>query len=88
MQPSLPWFRIRGADGLGRALARARRARKLSQEELAVRIGASRPTVARLETAPNSVIDRTVRAFGALGYDLVAVPRGATVTVAAAGDDE
>ena len=79
-----PWFRIRGASGLAGALAQARRNAGVSQEELAGRLGVNRLTVGRLEGKPNMVVSRVVRAFSILGYDLIAVPRGATVTVDAA----
>lgn len=76
-----PWFRIRGAAGFSRALAEARKDGGVTQEEMAARLGVSRLTVARLEGRPNTIVARVVRAFSVLGYDLVAVPRGATITV-------
>lgn len=76
-----PWFRIRGADGLARALAEARKTAGVNQGQLAESLGVDRGTVGRLETHPNTVVARVVRAFSVLGYDLVAVPRGATITV-------
>ena len=76
-----PWFRIRGARGLATALAQARRHAAVSQEELAAQLGVNRLTVGRLESNPNMIVARVVRAFSVLGYDLIAVPRGATVTV-------
>jgi hypothetical protein len=79
-----PWFRIRGASGLAHALIEARKLAGLSQDELAERLDVNRLTVSRLESRPNTIVSRVVRAFSVLGYDLVAVPRGATVTVDAA----
>jgi len=76
-----PWFRIRGADGLARALVDARKAAGINQDQLAETLGVDRNTVGRLETRPNKIVARVVRAFSVLGYDLVAIPRGATITV-------
>ena len=76
-----PWFRIRGASGLAHALTEARKDAGVSQDELAERLGVNRLTVVRLEGRPNTIVSRVVRAFSILGYDLVAVPRGATITV-------
>lgn len=76
-----PWFRIRGASGLARALSEVRRNAGVSQDELAESLGVNRLTVGRLEGKPNTIVSRVVRAFSILGYDLVAVPRGATIVV-------
>lgn len=76
-----PWFRIRGASGLAHALIEARKNAGLSQDELAERLDVNRLTVVRLEGRPNTIVSRLVLAFSILGYDLVAVPRDATVTV-------
>lgn len=79
-----PWFRLRGASGLAHGLTEARKYAGVSQDELAERLGVNRLTVVRLEGRPNTIVARVVRAFSVLGYDLVAVPRGATITVDAA----
>jgi len=80
------WVRIRGTIGLGTALAQCRRAAGLTQNELAERIGAERTTVINMEAGRNPALERLVKAFSLCGYDLVAVPRGATLRVIESGD--
>jgi transcriptional regulator with XRE-family HTH domain len=75
------WYRIRGADDLGRALAEIRRAAGLTQAQLAELVRAERTTVLNVEAGRNTALERIVRAFGLLGYDLVAVRRGSTIRV-------
>jgi DNA-binding XRE family transcriptional regulator len=75
------WYRVRGVEGLGAALAAVRRESGVTQVELAGRIGAERTTVIGMEAGRNPALARLVRAFSLLGYDLVAVPRTATVSV-------
>jgi transcriptional regulator with XRE-family HTH domain len=75
------WYRIRGADDLGRSLAEVRRAAGLTQAQLAELIRAERTTVLNMEAGRPSALDRIVRAFGLLGYDLIAVRRGSTIRV-------
>jgi len=75
------WHRIRGPAGLGAALAACRQAASLTQEQLAHRLGIDRTTVIAMEAGRNPALARLVRAFALLGYDLVAVPRAAAVTV-------
>jgi transcriptional regulator with XRE-family HTH domain len=76
-----PWFWLRGDTGAGRALAGARHAAGLTQAELAARLGVDRTTVVNLEAGRNAAVSRLIRAFNGLGYDLIAVPRTARVTV-------
>jgi transcriptional regulator with XRE-family HTH domain len=76
-----PWFWIRGSAGAGNALAGARRASGLTQAELASQASMDRTTVIGLEAGRSSAVNRFLSAFGWLGYDLIAVPRGATVLV-------
>jgi transcriptional regulator with XRE-family HTH domain len=88
-----PWFRLRGAAGAGNALEGARRASDLTQAQLAARIGADRTTVLAMEAGRSSAVNRFLKAFGWLGYDLIAVPKDATVQVTtrkpdSGGDDE
>jgi hypothetical protein len=40
-----------------------------------------RTTLLKIEAGRNPAVTRFVRIFGRLGYDLIAVPRGAQVTV-------
>jgi len=76
-----PWFWLRGDTGAGRALAGARHAAGVTQAELAARLGVDRTTVVNLEAGRNGAVSRLIRAFNRLGYDLIAVPRTARVTV-------
>lgn len=80
-QAAKPWFWLRGDTGAGRALAGARHAAGLTQAELAARLGVDRTTVVSLEAGRNASVSRLIRAFNGLGYDLIAVPRTARVTV-------
>jgi transcriptional regulator with XRE-family HTH domain len=75
------WYRIRGADDLGHALAEIRRAASLTQAELAERVRAERTTVLNMEAGRNTALERFIRAFGLFGYDLIAVRRGSTIRV-------
>jgi transcriptional regulator with XRE-family HTH domain len=75
------WYRIRGVEGLGAALSGARRVGGLTQVQLAARLGAERTTVIAMEAGRNPALARLVRAFSLLGYDLIAVPRTAEVSV-------
>ena len=77
----MTWFWLRGTDGAGAALAGMRRARGMTQAQLARQLGADRTTVVAMEAGRPPGQERFFRALSWLGYDLVAVPRGATVTV-------
>ena len=77
--PSETWV-IRAPDDLARALAGARRARGLTQAELAEELGVGRSYLAELESGAASpmVIERVLRALRRLG---------ATVTITLPSDD-
>jgi transcriptional regulator with XRE-family HTH domain len=75
------FYRARSLDGLASAVAGARAARHLTQEDLGRAIGSSRPTISRLERGIATGADTVLDALAACGYELVVVPRGATVTV-------
>jgi DNA-binding XRE family transcriptional regulator len=75
------WFRISTDKSLSDTLAAIRRESGVSQAELAQRIQSDRTTVVRLESGRLEAFTRLTSAFAILGYDLIAVPRGATVTV-------
>lgn len=77
----MAWFWLRGANGAGGALAGMRRSKGMTQAQLAERLGADRTTVVAMEAGRPPGQERFFRAVGWLGYDLVAVPRGSTVTV-------
>ena len=76
-----PWFWLRGEGGTARALAGARHAAGLTQAEIARRLGIDRTTVIDIEAGRNAAVNRFVGLFNRMGYDLIAVPRGARVTV-------
>lgn len=76
-----PWFWLRGNEGAGRALAGVRRDAGLTQAQLAELAGMDRTTLLNMEAGRNPAVTRFVEIFGRLGYDLIAVPRGAQVTV-------
>lgn len=75
------WFWLRGEDGPGRALAGVRHAAGLTQAQLASRQRMDRTTVLNMEAGRNPAVNRFVGLFNWMGYDLIAVPRGAKVTV-------
>ena len=79
---------MRGDGGAGRALAGARHAAGMTQAEIASRLGMDRTTVIDIEAGRNAAVNRFVGLFNRMGYDLIAVPRGARVTVEADGESE
>lgn len=76
-----PWFWLRGEGGAGRALAGVRHAAGLTQQQIADRLRMDRTTVLNMEAGRNPAVNRFVALFSWMGYDLIAVPRGAKVTV-------
>lgn len=80
LSPRKTWFWLRGNSG-GTALAGIRRNAGLTQAELAQQLGIDRTTVLNMEAGRNPAISRFVQAFHVFGYDLIAVPRTARVTV-------
>jgi transcriptional regulator with XRE-family HTH domain len=83
-----PWFWLRGDGGAGRALAGVRHAVGVTQAEIARSLGMDRTTVIEIEAGRNAAVNRFVGLFNRMGYDLIAVPRGARVTVAAGDESE
>ncbi len=83
----MAWFWVRGANGAGSALAGMRRSKGMTQAQLAECLGADRTTVVAMEAGRPPGQERFFHAVGWLGYDLVAVPRGSTVTVVEPGAD-
>lgn len=66
-------FRIRVPEDLGRTVAEARRARELTQEELAQATGLDRTYLARLEAGGSTIqIERTLRLLQELGVSIEA----------------
>lgn len=80
-QVSRPWFWLRGEAGAGRALAGVRREAALTQQQIADRLKMDRTTVLNMEAGRNLAVNRFISLFGWMGYDLIAVPRGAKVSV-------
>lgn len=76
-----PWFWLRGESGAGRALAGVRREAGLTQQQIADRLHMDRSTVLNIEAGRNPTVNRFVSLFSWMGYDLIAVPRGAKVSV-------
>lgn len=60
----------------------------LTQAEIARKLGMDRTTVIDIEAGRNTTVNRFVGLFNRMGYDLIAVPRGASVTVEAGGEGE
>jgi transcriptional regulator with XRE-family HTH domain len=87
-QAAGPWFWLRGDEGAGRALAGVRHAVGLTQAEIARRLGMDRTTVINIEAGRNTAVNRFVGLFNRMGYDLIAVPRGARVIVEAGFQSE
>jgi transcriptional regulator with XRE-family HTH domain len=55
----------------------------MTQAEIARRLDMNRTTVIDMEAGRNSAVNRFVALFNRMGYDLIAVPRGARVVVQA-----
>lgn len=84
--PARPWFWLRGEGGTGRALAGVRHAAGLTQAQIAGMLGIDRTTLIDIEAGRNTAVNRFVGLFNRMDYDLIAVPRGARVTVQASDD--
>ena len=82
------WFWLRGKTGAGNALAEVRREAGLTQAQLAALAGVERTTILNMEAGRNTTINRFVDIINRLGYDLIAVPRGAGVSVTFDGGDD
>jgi transcriptional regulator with XRE-family HTH domain len=81
-----PWFWLRGGDGAARALAAVRHQAGLTQAQLARQLKMDRTTVLNMEAGRNPTVSRFIGLFNWMGYDLIAVPRGARVIVDASAD--
>ena len=75
------WVRVKGSRNLGEALEQVRREAGVTQSELAERLDVTRTTVIDMEKGRPAAVRRLVDALSILGYDIVMVPRGATVEV-------
>jgi HTH-type transcriptional regulator/antitoxin HipB len=76
-----PWFWLRGESGAGLALTGVRQEAGLTQQQIADRLRMDRTTVLNMEAGRNPAVNRFVSLFSWMGYDLIAVPRGAKVSV-------
>lgn len=76
-----PWFWLIGENGAGRALAGVRREAGLTQAQAAAQLQMDRTTLLNMEAGRNPAVNRFVRLFHWMGYDLIAVPHGARVSV-------
>jgi HTH-type transcriptional regulator / antitoxin HipB len=85
-QEAAMWLRVKGGRNLGQALEQVRRESSLTQAELARRLDVTRTTVIDMEKGGPAGVRRFVDALSMLGYDIVIVPRGATVDVRESGD--
>lgn len=81
MQKSHTWYHGKTRREIAVALRQIRVDSGMSQEQLADLLGSSRATISRLERDQDVSLDLAIRAFRALGYQLVAVPFGSRVQV-------
>lgn len=79
--PSRPWYRARGSGDLGRAFRTIRKSASETQAGLAESSAASRSTIQRLEQGEDVSQATVIALLAELGYEVVLVPRGATVRV-------
>lgn len=75
------WYWLKTLDSFGEAVRAMREDKQLNQDELAGQIGSSRPTISRFERGADISLSTAFDAVEALGYDLIAVPKGSVVTV-------
>lgn len=80
-QTARPWYRARTLRALGAAVQGGRKATGRSQEEFAIAISSSRPTVSRLERGVPVSTEVLLDALTAAGYEILVVPRGSDVRV-------
>ncbi len=80
------WMRVRGGRNLGQALEQVRRASGITQAELARWLDVTRTTVIDMEKGGPAGV-RRIDAFSMLGYDIVSVPRNASIDVRDPGSD-
>lgn len=78
-QPQWGWART--SSDLGLVIRSARKKRDMSQDELADELGVTRMTVSRLERGESVAVDTAIAALSFCGMTLVAVPKGANVSV-------
>lgn len=81
MQTNPPWYHGKTRQEIASALRQIRTENDITQEQLATKLGSSRATISRLERDQDVSLELAVKAFRALGYQLVAVPFGSRVQV-------
>jgi Helix-turn-helix len=86
-QHDMPWFWLRGSAGVRNAMIGVRRVAGLTQAQLAQQLGIDRTTLIKMEAGKNEAIGHFIAAFNRPGYDLIAVPRGAHVSVTPGSDE-
>jgi DNA-binding XRE family transcriptional regulator len=75
------WRRAHESKDLGLAISELRKARGMTQEELAEWLHVDRTTVVRLEAGAAGPLRRLMEALALLGADIVVTERTADVTV-------
>lgn len=75
------WTNVYSAEDLGAFLQEVRKARGVSQKEMAEMLGFSVVTLSALETGKNVSYDKVDRYLQLLGLRLVVVPKTAAVEV-------
>lgn len=74
---------------VGLVLRAVRKSAKLSQKQLAAKLGLSQNRVSELETNPGSMrVDQLLAVLSALGLELQVQPRGGSSTAGSEGGDE
>lgn len=81
MQTNQPWYHGKTRQEIASALRQIRTESDITQEQLATILDSSRATISRLERDQDVSLELAVKAFRALGYQLVAVPFGSRVQV-------
>ncbi len=76
-----PWYRARSARSLGQAIRSVRRDHQTTQIELSDAARISRATVQRMEGGSDVGLSAALAAIAELGYEVVVVPRGASIEV-------
>jgi len=83
MTQGRPWYRARSVAALGLAVRGVREASAITQAQLAVRVRTSRATISRIERGAPASSETLLAALAACGYELVVMPRDASLQVEA-----
>jgi len=87
MDAMSPGWRWSSHESVGSLLATIRRARRLTQADLAKRIGVSAANVSRIEVGKDLRVSTLVDIARALGFEPMLVPKAAVPAVRALLDD-